>query len=67
MIAASTVAPAREIGHPELGTLTPGADADVAVLALTEGDFGFVDCGRDDADRHQRLCCAMTFRAGEVV
>ena len=30
----STVTPAEEIGRPELGTLTIGADADVAVLKL---------------------------------
>ena len=51
VIARSTVAPAREIGHPELGTLTPGAEADVAVLALDEGEFGFVDCGQTRLER----------------
>jgi dihydroorotase len=67
VIAMSTTAPAREIGHPELGTLTPGSDADVAVLDLAEGDFGFVDCGKERLAGTQRLSCAMTFRAGEVV
>ena len=42
----STVTPAQEIGHPELGTLSEGAEADIAVLTLEEGHFGFVDCGR---------------------
>src|SRR5690606_37458332 len=37
----STEVPARAIGRPELGHLTPGAEADVAVLRLLEGDFGF--------------------------
>jgi dihydroorotase len=45
-IARSTVAPAREIGRPQLGTMIPGAEADVAILALDEGEFGFVDCGQ---------------------
>jgi dihydroorotase len=67
VIAKSTVAPAREIGHPELGTLSVGAEADIAVLDLTEGDFGFVDCGKERLAGTQRLSCAMTFRAGEVV
>jgi dihydroorotase len=67
VIAKSTVAPAKEIGHPELGTLSVGAEADVAVLDLATGDFGFVDCGKERLPGTQRLSCAMTFRAGEVV
>lgn len=67
VIARSTVAPAREIGRPELGTLTPGAEADVAVLALDEGEFGFVDCGRTRLAGSQRLRCVLTVRGGEVV
>lgn len=67
VIARSTVAPAREIGHPELGTLTPGSDGDVAVFALDEGDFGFVDCGKVRLAANQRLRCLLTVRAGEVV
>lgn len=67
VIARSTVAPAREIGHPELGTLSPGSDGDVAVFALEEGEFGFVDCGKTRLDASQRLRCQLTLRAGEVV
>jgi len=67
VIARSTVAPAREIGRPELGTLTPGAEADVAILALDEGEFGFVDCGQTRIASNQRLRCVMTVRAGEIV
>jgi dihydroorotase len=67
VIARSTVAPAREIGRPELGTLRPGAEADVAVLALDEGEFGFVDCGQTRFESNQRLRCVLTLRAGEIV
>jgi dihydroorotase len=67
VIARSTVAPAREIGHPELGTLTPGAEADVAVFALEEGEFGLVDCGKTLLESNQRLRCLLTVRAGEIV
>ena len=67
VIARSNVAPAREIGRPELGTLTPGAEADVAILALDEGEFGFVDCGQTRIESEQRLRCVMTLRAGEIV
>ncbi len=67
VIARSTVAPAREIGHPELGTLSPGSDADIAVLNLHEGDFAFVDCGKTRFPATQKLACALTLRAGEIV
>ena len=46
VVACSTWNPAREIHHEELGHLSIGAVADVAVLRLVKGDFGFVDSGR---------------------
>lgn len=67
VIERSTVAPAKEINRPELGTLTPGGPADVAVLALDEGDFGFVDCERTTMRGSQRLRCEMTVFAGDIV
>jgi dihydroorotase len=67
VIARSTVAPAREIGRPELGTLNSGAEGDVAVLALEQGEFGFVDCGQTRLESTQRLRCVLTLRAGEIV
>ena len=67
VIARSTVAPARQIGRPELGTLSPGAEADVALLALDEGEFGFVDCGGFRQKARQRLLCPLAIRAGGIV
>ena len=67
VIEKSTTAPAREIGKPELGTLKPGREADVAVFEMRQGDFGFVDCGREKISGTQRLQCEMTIRGGEVV
>ena len=67
VIARSTVAPAREIGHPELGTLSVGSDADVAVFDLEAGSFPFWDCGRAKLIGSQRLVCKLTLRAGQVV
>lgn len=63
----STVTPAQEIGHPELGHLSVGAEADVAVFNLLEGDFTFVDCGRAKMKGDRKLECVMTLRAGEIV
>ena len=63
----STVEPARVIRRPELGTLSVGAEADIAVLELLRGSFGFVDSGHARLRGDQRLQCALTVRAGDVV
>ena len=67
VICRSTVTPAREIGHPELGTLSEGAAADVAVLRAEEGEFGYMDCGRARHRGTKRLTCEMTLRDGKIV
>ena len=63
----STVTPAREIGHPELGTLSEGSEADVALLKLESGQFSFTDCGRARYIGSRKLTCQMTLRGGQVV
>jgi dihydroorotase len=63
----STSAPADTIGRGELGSLTVGGPADVAVFELEEGDFGFVDSGRARMRGTRRLQCHMTVMDGEVV
>ena len=67
VIRMSTVAPANEIGHPELGTLSPGSDGDVAVFTLEEGDFSYVDSAYFRFDGTSKLTCDLTIRAGQVV
>jgi dihydroorotase len=67
LIYRSTVTPAQEIGHPELGTLSEGAEADIAVIKLETGSFGFTDCGKAKLTGTQNLTCRLTLRAGEVV
>ncbi len=67
VIARSTVAPAREIHRPELGTLTVGAEADIAVLRHLTGDFGYVDCGRAKMIGHDKLEAILTVRGGEIL
>ena len=59
--------PAREIGRPEFGTLTVGSEADVAVLKHLKGTFGFADCGKAKMIGKEKLECALTIRAGNVV
>jgi dihydroorotase len=63
----STWNPAREIKHEELGHLSPGAAADIAVLRLETGRFGFVDMYGAGLKGTQRLTCELTLRDGKVV
>jgi dihydroorotase len=63
----STVTPALLIGKPELGHLSVGAEADVAVFRLMQGDFAFADSDRGLHRGRTRLFCELTLRAGEVV
>jgi dihydroorotase len=67
VIGRSTWNPAREIKREELGNLSVGAPADVAVLRLDHGDFGFVDVNGARFRGHQKLICALTVRDGKVV
>ena len=67
VIKLSTINPANEIGHPELGHLSVGSCADVAIFQLHSGSFGFVDCGRAKITSDKKLECAMTIRNGAVV
>lgn len=67
VIRESTVNPAREINHPELGHLSAGAAADVAVLRVMQGDFGFLDVAGGRLEGNERLLCEMTLKDGRVV
>ena len=67
VIRQSTWNPAREIKQDGLGHLSVGAGADVAVLRLESGNFGFVDSFGGRLRAKQKLVCEMTVRDGKVV
>ena len=67
VIRESTDNPAKEIKHPELGHLSVGATADIAVLNLMTGQFGYADASNGRLEGTQRLICEMTFKDGKVV
>ena len=67
VIRASTWNPAVEINRPELGNLSVGAEADVAVLRLDQGHFGFLDSAGARREGTQRLTPEMTLRKGVAV
>jgi dihydroorotase len=67
VIACATWHPAREIHHEELGHLSIGSGADVAVLRLVDGDFGFIDSANRRFRGKQKLVAELTLRDGRVV
>ena len=67
VILRSTWNPAREIQHEELGHLSVGAIADVAVLRLEKGNFGFIDSSGARLRGSQKLLCELTIKNGRVV
>ena len=67
VMAESTWHPAREIHHDELGNLSVGSPADVAVLRLEKGKFGFTDMYGARMDGTQKLTCEMTVKNGKIV
>ena len=58
---------ARSIRREELGNLSEGAVADIAVLGIINGKFGFVDSGNNKIEGNQKLEAEMTIRAGRIV
>lgn len=67
VIRRSTTNPATMVKRPELGQMTVGSEADLAVLQLNKGQFGFLDAKRGRINGTERLSSEMTIRAGEVV
>jgi dihydroorotase len=67
VIACSTWHPAREIRREEIGHLTVGTPADIAVIRLVRGDFGFIDSARLRMRGTQKLVAELTLRDGRVV
>jgi dihydroorotase len=67
VIEASTWKPAQVIKRPDLGHLTEGAVADIAVFSIREGNFGFIDVQKKKMEGTRKLECELTVREGSVV
>jgi dihydroorotase len=67
VVADMTAHPAREIRHEELGNLSVGAIADIAVLSLQKGRFGFTDMVNTRVDGTQKLVAELTLKDGRIV
>ena len=67
VIRRSTINPANEIRRPELGSLSVGKEADIAVLEEQHGQFSYIDCGVARMDGNVKLFARMTVRSGKIV
>jgi dihydroorotase len=61
-----TWTPAQEIHRPELGHLSEGAVADIAILRLRHGHFIYTDCTGHRIAASRKFGCIMTIRGGRV-
>ncbi len=67
IIKASTWTPAITIKRPELGNLSQSAVADITVMSIRNGDFGFKDIVGNRQEGKQRFECQLTIKGGKVV
>jgi dihydroorotase len=67
VVAEMTAHPAKEIRREDLGNLSVGSVADVAVLRLEKGKFGFMDMVNTRLDGSQKLVDELTIKDGKIV
>jgi dihydroorotase len=67
VIARTTWNPAREIQQEQLGNLSAGSPADVSVLRVEQGHFGFVDMYGTRMNGNQKFLCELTIKDGKIV
>ena len=58
---------AKAVKHEELGNLSEGSVADIAVIRVRDGKFGFVDAGGNVIEGKKKLEAELTLRAGNIV
>jgi predicted amidohydrolase len=67
LVERTTANPAKAIHHSELGTLSEGVGADVALIEVQKGTFGFLDADRMKLVGDRQLRCVLTIRNGVIV
>jgi dihydroorotase len=66
-IAIATWNPAKAIGHEELGNLKEGSPADIVLLRVREGEFGFTDSAQKSITGKKKLEVELTLKQGKVM
>lgn len=67
VIERSTWNPAQVINRKELGHLSVGSVADVTLLSMEKGTYGFFDVGGNRITGDKKLVCQLTLLNGDVV
>ena len=67
IVSRATWSSALSIKREDLGNLSEGTVADVVVLSLREGEFGFIDTKRNKLTGTKKLEAELTIREGKVV
>ena len=67
IIKSTTWNPAKYIKRTDLGHLSVGAEADITLLNLRKGDFGFIDTQGKRMKGNNLLECELTIKAGKIV
>ena len=67
IIKSTTWNPAKYIKRTDLGHLSVGAEADITLLNLREGNFGFIDTQGKRMKGNNILECELTIKAGKIV
>jgi len=58
---------AKSIKREDLGNLSEGSVADIAVLNVLTGKFGFVDSGNNKIEGNKKLEAELTIRGGRII
>jgi len=67
VVADMTAHPAHQIKRDDLGNLSVGSIADIAVLSIQKGHFGFTDMVDTRVDGTQKLVDELTIKGGRIV
>ncbi|MBZ5859321.1 amidohydrolase/deacetylase family metallohydrolase [Flavihumibacter profundi] len=65
-IVRATWNPALSIHRPDLGNLSEGTVADITLLRVLNGRFGYMDAGGYKLEGNQKLEAELTIRAGKI-
>ena len=67
VVTATTWDAAKVIKRNDLGNLSVGSVADIAILNLRKGQFGFVDTKDKKIKGDKKLECELTIKDGQIV
>ncbi|MFC1552531.1 amidohydrolase family protein [Candidatus Latescibacterota bacterium] len=67
VIKSSTTRPAQIVSRPDLGTLTVGNTADIAITEMQTGNFSYVDTNGGRMTGDKKLGIVMTLFGGDIV